>query len=72
MIWKQADQGYQDLPDPTEYWYKKDSEEKLHAKLMDQGVSVPEILNESMRDCSENACSFVSICTCLINSQSCT
>ena len=40
---------------------------------MSQGVSAPELLNEFMGDCPENACSVVSNnCTCLINSQSCT
>ena len=71
MIWIQADQGYQNIPHPIENGYEKNSEDKLHAKLMSQGVSAPKVLNEFICDCPENACSVVfNKYTCLINSQS--
>ena len=72
IIWKQAHIPFQELPDPTEFGYNQNEVYGLQPKLMTQDVSAPELLNDFMCECPDDACNMASNCTCFTNSQSCT
>ena len=57
------------LPDPVQFGYEKDNENKLQLSLMIQDVSASELLNDFACECLESACSSME---CVANEQSCT
>lgn len=69
MIWKSADIGVQELPNPTENGWQLDQESgRLMAKPMSQGCSAPELLNDLICACF-NECS--NSCVCVSHKQPC-
>ena len=53
MIWHQAVNAVQDLPDPTDFGYEVSTGGVLQPVWMTQAISPPELLNEYFCDCAE-------------------
>ena len=70
MVWRQATQAIQNLPNSTDYGNEKGPEKHLQAQMMSQSHAAPELLNDLICDCTENSCA--NDCTCYKHGQSCT
>ena len=65
--WKQENKSFQQLSGGVRYGYEMDVNKKLQPKLMNQGVSAPELLNELICACTNNMTN--AKCICLRNDQ---
>lgn len=69
-VWKKADIALSEPLDPTQYGYEH-VDGKLKPKLMNQGITAPELQNDLFCSCSEGSCGLGS-CTCYKHNQPCT
>ena len=72
IVWKQAQHPIMETPEPSEFGYETDAEDRLRPRMMTQGVSAPELLNDYLCECPVGECSDVSACICVMNAQPCT
>ena len=72
IIWRQADLTLMETPEPTDFGYEKDIQNKLIPTMMTQDISPPELPNDFLCKCPANECSDTSGCMCLKNAQLCT
>ena len=68
MVWKQASQAIQNLPSPTDFGYEMGCDDTMQPKLMSQGISAPELLNDIICTYRLN---YNYTCTCFNISQTC-
>ena len=69
-VWRQAHLSIVDKPEPTEYGYEKDAQNRVSPKMMSQEPCAPELLNDFLCECPPKECN--ASCICFKNAQPCT